>query len=71
VEPLEMIFVGATVLIEASVIVGATVLKKMCIGDTVLKKMYIGATVLKATVLEGATVLGGRPRKCGYHGLTQ
>jgi hypothetical protein len=39
----------ATVLVEASMIVGARVLERMCIG----------ATVLKATVVMGATVLGG------------
>jgi hypothetical protein len=70
---LEMIFVGARVLrvtvlgeamvlVEASVIVGATVLEA---------RVFIGAKALKATVpmkiygIIGVTVLGGRPRECG------
>jgi hypothetical protein len=64
---LEMIFIGARVLgeatvLEARVLIGATALKA-----TVPMQIYgiIGATVLEATVLVGATVLGGRPRECG------
>jgi hypothetical protein len=56
-----MIFVRFTVLREATVFVETSVI----VEATSLERMCIGATVLYATVLVGATVLGGRYRKCG------
>jgi hypothetical protein len=76
-----MIFVGATVLrasVLERMCIGATVLEVTVLFETTALKAtvpveiygIVGATMLRATVLEatvlvGATVLGGRPRECG------
>jgi hypothetical protein len=72
------VFGKATVLVGASVIVGATVRERMCIEASVLEAtVLIGATALNAIVsveiygIIEATVLRGRPRECGTHGLTR